>query len=62
LTEIIARHAEDKPNRPTEHHHCVWITEDFLELCSHFKFNVVEYQDRDDKVGSGFTIVIQKPN
>ncbi len=61
LTELIERHAENKPNRPTEFHHCVWITEDFLELCKYLKLPVIDHQDRDDKVGSGFTIVVQKP-
>lgn len=41
-------------------HWNVWRTEDFLEMCKHFKFNVVEYQDKDDKVGNGFTVVIKK--
>ena len=61
LAELIARHAEGKPNIPTEHHHSVWITEDFLELCAYLKLPVVEYQDTDDKAGNGFTVVIRKP-
>jgi SAM-dependent methyltransferase len=41
-------------------HHSVWNTETFLELCTYLGLNVVEYQDVDDKVGNGFTIVIKK--
>ena len=44
-----------------DHHHwSVWTTESFLELCRHLQLNVVETQDPDDKVGNGFTVVIQK--
>ena len=60
LAELIERHAENVPNAPTEHHHCVWITEDFLELCAYLKLPVIDYQDRDDKAGNGFTVVIKK--
>lgn len=41
-------------------HYSVWNTEKFLELCNYFNFNVVDYQDIDDKVGNGFTIVLKK--
>lgn len=44
-----------------DHHHwTVWNTESFLELCKYLKLNVVEFQNVDDKVGNGFTIVIKK--
>jgi len=44
-----------------DHHHwSVWRTDDFISLCKAMNWNVVEYQDTDDKVGNGFTIVIQK--
>lgn len=44
-----------------DHHHwTVWTTDNFLELCRHLSLNVVETQDPDDKVGNGFTVVIQK--
>lgn len=44
-----------------DHHHwSVWRTEDFLEMCKKMNWKVVEYQDIDDKVGNGFTVVIQK--
>jgi SAM-dependent methyltransferase len=62
LYELVERNTH--PNRALKNtvaHHSVWITEDFLELCSHFGWPVVAYQDVDDKVGNGFTVVIQKP-
>jgi radical SAM superfamily enzyme YgiQ (UPF0313 family) len=49
---------------PYGHDHC-WITEDILELIdwmndTFVKWEIVEVQDVDDKVGNGFTIVIRK--
>lgn len=50
---------------PTGHDHC-WITEDILALVNwmidtlHVKWEIIEVQDVDDKVGNGFTIVIRK--
>lgn len=61
LAELIERHEFPNPPVPDHHgHYSVWITEDFLELSNHFGWNVVKYQDVDDKIGNGFTIVIQK--
>jgi GT2 family glycosyltransferase/glycosyltransferase involved in cell wall biosynthesis len=50
---------------PHKHYHH-WITEDIVELCNWMiqnlgmRWQVVEIQDVDDKVGNGFTIVIRK--
>jgi SAM-dependent methyltransferase len=62
LSELIDRHTGKiaKPLEDTHAHYSVWITEDFLELCQYLKLNVVAFQDIDDKVGNGFTIVIKK--
>uniref|UniRef100_A0A914H663 Methyltransferase type 11 domain-containing protein n=1 Tax=Globodera rostochiensis TaxID=31243 RepID=A0A914H663_GLORO len=66
LAELLDRHAGKLlPTNPTEdlkpeRHKSVWITEDLLELCKHFNWNVVKWRDVDDKVGNGFTIVIKK--
>jgi len=38
----------------------VWRTSAFIALMKVLRFNVVETQDTDDKVGNGFTIVIRK--
>lgn len=44
-----------------DHHHwSVWRTDDFVELVKALRFNIVETQDTDDKVGNGFTVVIRK--
>ena len=62
LQELIDRHKGtlQSDNQFDDAHHSVWITEDFLELCKYLNFNVVEYQDVDDFMGIGFTIVIKK--
>lgn len=61
LSELVQRH-NGLPENPKNyvHHHNVWITEDVLELCKYLNLNVVDYQDKDDKIGDGFSIVIKK--
>lgn len=62
LEEIVHNH--DFPNPPVPDHHghySVWITQDFVDMCNYYQWPVVATQDVDDKVGNGFTIVIQKP-
>ncbi len=61
LQELIDRHASKISDPKTYEHHSVWITEDLLELCSYLNYQIVACQDTDDKVGNGFTVVIQKP-
>lgn len=58
LSELLQRHNVPPPETPG--HHSVWTTVDVLELCQHFNWTVVAVQDIDDKVGNGFTVVIQK--
>lgn len=62
LNELIERHNNPKANSKANVHYSVWITEDVLELCKYLNLNVIDYQDKDDKVGNGFTIVVQKDN
>ncbi len=61
LQELIDRHGgriNTKPN--INDHYSVWITEDMVELIEYLGWNIVEVQDIDDKVGNGFTVVVQK--
>lgn len=61
LQELIDRHegrVAPKPN--PDDHYSVWIAEDMIELVKYLGWNIIEVQDIDDKVGNGFTIVIQK--
>jgi ubiquinone/menaquinone biosynthesis C-methylase UbiE len=41
-------------------HYSVWNLPEFLEICDHYKFKVVESLEQDDKVGNGFCVIIQK--
>lgn len=61
LAELIDRHEHPNPPVPDHHgHYSFWITEDFIELCQHYKWKIAAWQDVDDKVGNGFAVVIQK--
>lgn len=41
-----------------DRHWSVWTCESFIELCNATGLHVVDHQDPDDKVGNGFTVVI----
>lgn len=61
LAEIVERH--NHPNPIIVDHHTrysIWTTEDFLEICDYYQWNVIECHDGDDKVGNGFMIILQK--
>jgi ubiquinone/menaquinone biosynthesis C-methylase UbiE len=66
LQELIDRHTgalkEEDINYENGHadHRSVWDLEGFLKMCNYLKLNIVESQEIDDKVGNGFTVVIQK--
>ena len=60
VDEIISRHG--KPMPPTDEpyaHWSVWDTQAFIDLCNALGWNIYKYQDIDDKVGNGFTIVLK---
>ncbi|MGC3996938.1 MAG: class I SAM-dependent methyltransferase [Anaeromyxobacter sp.] len=64
LQELIERHDGRRalaPGVDLHTHHSVWITQDLVELIRHLGWPLVAVQDMDDKVGNGFTVVIQKP-
>ena len=61
LRELIDRHEGKVISHPNKNDHSsVWVTEDMIELVKYLGWNIVEVQEKDDKVGNGFTIVIQK--
>jgi len=44
-----------------EHGHwSVWNLTEFIELCDHMKWHVVEKLEVDDKVGNGFCVILTK--
>jgi hypothetical protein len=57
IDELRERHhsaftsAQDK-------HWSVWTCESFIEMCEAAGLRVIDHQDPDDKVGNGFTVVI----
>lgn len=56
--EILSKYT---PATTDNHGHwTVWTYESFLELMKEFEFNVIDSADPDDKVGNGFTVVLQK--
>ena len=58
--EIRAREGKPMPETDDPHQHwSVWDTEAFVELCEDMGWNIHTVQDKDDKVGNGFTVVLQ---
>lgn len=58
LPELLARHAGDTPAKDTDEHHTRWTCDTFRDMCAALGFHVSHWQERDDKVGNGFTVVI----
>jgi SAM-dependent methyltransferase len=57
LDEHIGRH-ESQTKLTTDEHHSRWTPDSFVIMCAQFGFNVIDMLPTDDKVGNGFTIVI----
>lgn len=68
LDHLIADFESDsrEPHGDPMGHNHVWATEDVVELVGWMRdrfelpWDILEVQDRDDKVGNGFTVVIRK--
>ncbi len=59
--EIIDRHEHPNPPKVDHHgHYSCWKPQDFVGFCRHYGWKIVAVQNVDDKVGNGFTVVIQK--
>jgi SAM-dependent methyltransferase len=58
LQELLARHSGEIPYNDTDEHHTRWTCETFREMCAALGFHVSHWQPVDDKVGNGFTVVI----
>jgi SAM-dependent methyltransferase len=57
IDELARRHDEGFTSAEDKHW-TVWTCESFIEMCEAFGLGVLESQDPDDKVGNGFTVVI----
>lgn len=63
VAELVQRHKQQRiPNLDGWPHYSFWTTKDFVDFCRHFKWHIIAIQDVDDKVGNGFTVVLQKVN
>jgi SAM-dependent methyltransferase len=64
LASLQARHAGTSVATPDpETGHCnYWVTEDIVELVRSIGqgWELVDFQDTDDKIGNGFTVVLRK--
>lgn len=57
VSELLERH-RTRFTSTDDLHWSVWTCESFLEMCHASGLHVTDHQDPDDKVGNGFTIVI----
>jgi SAM-dependent methyltransferase len=57
VAELIERH-RDGFTSDVDRHWSVWTCESFIELCDAAGLRVIDRQDPDDKVGNGFTVVL----
>lgn len=57
VSELMERH-RDGFTSDVDRHWSVWTCESFVALCDAIGLHVVDRQDPDDKVGNGFTVVI----
>jgi len=62
VAELLHRHETKKYPESQSNHYSFWVTEDILDLIAEINLDwkVVDFQDVDDKVGNGFSIVIKK--
>lgn len=60
LKELIDRHtgAIAPPEIDDHRHWSIWTLETFLTMCNFYGWEVLETCDPDDKVGNGFTVVL----
>jgi SAM-dependent methyltransferase len=57
VAELVERHRSGFSS-DMDRHWSVWTCESFIELCNATGLHVTDHQDPDDKVGNGFTVVI----
>jgi SAM-dependent methyltransferase len=57
-TDELARRHRECFTSEEDKHWSVWTCESFVEMCEAIGLRVLDHQDPDDKVGNGFTVVI----
>ena len=64
LASLQARHAgtESATPDPETGHYSFWVTENIIELVRRIglDWELVDFQDTDDKIGNGFAVVLRK--
>lgn len=62
VLELLERHKTGIFPKAKSNHYSFWITEDIIDLVNaiDLEWKIIDFQDIDDKVGNGFTIVIKK--
>lgn len=58
LDTLFARHRGEIADPQTDEHHTRWTCDTFCEMCAALGFYVSHSLETDDKVGNGFTVVI----
>lgn len=58
IDELITRHQNQKSDYQDTHWN-IWNTQTFVDFVTHLGYRVHTVQDIDDKVGNGFTVVIE---
>ena len=57
VEELLQRHRDGFASEE-DRHWSVWTCESFLQMCEAAGLTVLDHQDPDDKVGNGFTVVL----
>ncbi len=57
VEELLERHRSGFESTE-DRHWSVWTCESFIEMCQRAGLSVIDHQDPDDKIGNGFTVVI----
>jgi SAM-dependent methyltransferase len=57
INELLERHRAGFASEE-DRHWSVWSCESFIEMCDVAGLCVIDHQDPDDKIGNGFTVVI----
>jgi SAM-dependent methyltransferase len=57
VDELLGRHRNGFTS-DEDRHWSVWTCESFVDMCQASGLRVIDHQDPDDKIGNGFTVVI----
>lgn len=57
MEELVERHRTGLASNE-DRHWSVWTYESFLDMCNALGLKIVDSQDPDDRVGNGFTVVL----